>query len=266
MFLSIRAKQVLLFGSYVIACLVIKAVNADELKLAVASNFLTPMKSLVNIYEKETNVKVVISSASTGKLYTQILHGAPYDLFFAANKREPQRLEQNGLAIRGSRTTYAIGKIILWSKKYDISKLDNLANFFSGTSIKVLAIANPKTAPYGVAAMEVLKPYNIPKGSVKIIKGENINQTFQYLASGNADVGFISMSQLNAVNHNGYTRKVPLEHYAAIEQQVVLLAKSDNVIQSKRFLQFLQENRIQSEIYNFGYELPRLNNILSMRQ
>jgi len=255
MILSIRKKQVIFILCYLFICAVVKVANAQDIKVAVASNFLQPMKSLTRLYEKETGQRVKISSGSTGKFYTQIIHGAPYDLFFAANTREPERLEKRGYAIHGSRMTYAVGKIILWSKKHDVRDQSEIKSILTETSIKTIAIANPKTAPYGVAAMEVIHQLNISLQVIRVIKGENINQTWQFLQTGNVDMGFIAASQIKDPDkiQGGYYLNIPINLYTAIEQQAVILSSSKKVTLAKKFLIFIQREDIKQRIAKYGY-------------
>lgn len=256
MALSIRAKQLLLLIFYIIFCALIKVAKADEIKVAVASNFLQPMQTLASIYEKETGQKVAISSGSTGKLYAQIMQGAPYDLFFGANSREPKKLENTGFAVKDSRITYAVGKIILWSTNPYFTDVKDLAQALAPGSLKTLAIANPRTAPYGAAAMEVLHNLKIPLQGIRIIRGENINQTWQFVSSGNADAGFVAASQLKTLDNstNGYGIDVPINLYSAIEQQAVLLSSSKQASQASDFLRFVQRGDIKQLIVGFGYD------------
>jgi len=262
----IRQKQVIFLFFYIVACILVKTANADELKLAVASNFLSPIKNLASIYEKETGNKVLISSGSTGKLYAQIIHGAPYDLFFAANVEEPKRLEKSGHALSNSRLTYAIGKIIIWSKKHNISNQTELSDLLNNKIIKTLAVANPKTAPYGAAAMEIIHKLDISLHGIRVVKGENINQTWQFTQSGSVDVGFIAASQLNAgIINQGYHLNVPVNLYQAIEQQVVLLTSSKNPELGKSFLSFIRRADIKQRIEKFGYGSLGTTDVVALR-
>lgn len=263
---SIRFKQILLLISYLLICVAMKISYADELKVAVASNFLKPMKSVAHLYEKETGHQVKISSASTGKLYAQIIHGAPFDLFFAANIREPEKLVKTGYAKADSRFTYATGKIVLWSDKLELGDSLQLKQLLSDAAIKTIAIANPKTAPYGAAAMEVMKKLNTPLQDIRLIRGENINQTWQFLRSGNADIGFVAASQLyNSENALGHSINIPLNLYTAIEQQVVLLSSSQKINIANDFLKFIQRMDIKQHIAKFGYDFVDASAAITMR-
>ena len=170
---------------------------ADDIRLSVASNFLGPVQAIARAFEKDTGHRVRISSGSTGKLYAQIVNGAPYDLFLAANAREPERLESEGRIAPGSRYTYALGVLALWAPAAQkASPAGTLTAPIDATTQRV-AIANPKTAPYGAAAEAVLKAWgqwDALQG--RVIRGENIAQAYQFAASGTAGFGFVALSQL----------------------------------------------------------------------
>jgi len=257
--LSLRARRFVLLGVYIMFCLLIKVSSAEaaELRVAVASNFLSAMKSIAQQYQEQTGTKIKISSGSTGKLYAQIIHGAPFDLFFAANSREPEKLEQQKLITDGSRLTYAIGKIMLWSNLGKTPENNYVFHLLNDQSIRTLAIANPKTAPYGVAAMQAIQKLDISLQGIRVVKGENINQTWQFLRSGNADVGFIAASQVVDANKQfGELFEVPDNLYQAIEQQVVLLKSSKNQQNAQAFLKFMQDSKIKSQLALYGYHFP----------
>jgi len=232
-------------------------VFGSEIRVAVASNFLKPLKYIARIYEQETGEKVFISSGSTGKLYAQIVNGAPYDVFLAANSREPQRLEKEGYASNGSRFTYARGKLALWDPKgsYQFATLEQVLKM---ADYKRLSLANPLTAPYGEAAFSVLKNIGIEKmPQKKILRGENISQAFQYVASGAADLGFIALSQITASGKKltGHYWEVNENLHQPILQQAVLLTNAGPKIQGKKFLNYLKSSKGQAMIETFGYGL-----------
>lgn len=231
------------------------AERSDEIRVAVASNFLLPLKSLARIYEQETGEKIVISAGSTGKLYAQIINGAPYDVFLAANSREPERLEKEGFAISGSRFTYARGKLALWSPN-DLYDQHTLEDVLKAGNFKRLSVANPSTAPYGAAALEVLKKLELEKSSrFKTLRGENVSQAYQYVATGAADLGFVALSQLNVSNAKpqGSYWIVDENMYAPILQQTVLLKSARQKKSSQSFLNYLKSSEGQAMIENFGY-------------
>jgi len=231
---------------------------ADEIKVAVASNFYPAMKEIVLQYElkqsqSSENHKIVIISGSSGKHYAQIINGAPFDIFFSADKSRPTLLENKGMSESGSRFTYALGRLILWSSLNGfVEKDERLFN----NDLRFLAIANPKIAPYGVAAREALISINVwEEVQSKLVRGENIAQTFQFINSGNAKLGFISYSQLMNPNYPvvGSFWEVPQSMYKPIEQQVVLLKKS---WLAKDFLSFIGSDESLDIIVKYGYDLP----------
>ena len=233
-------------------------IAADEIKVAVASNFYPAMKEIVLQYElkqSQSSAKnnIVLISGSSGKHYAQIINGAPFDIFFSADKARPTLLEKKGLSESGSRFTYALGRLVLWSSLDGfVEKDERLYN----NDLRFLAIANPKIAPYGVAAREVLKSINLWEDlQSKLVRGENIAQTFQFVNSGNAKLGFISYSQLRNPNYPlvGSFWEVPQSLYKPIEQQVVLLKKSSL---AKDFLSFIESDESLNIIAKYGYDLP----------
>jgi len=256
MMLSIRTRQMLVIFGYLIFCLGIKLANAGEVKIAVASNFLQPMKNIAKLYEQETGYQVKVSSGSTGKLYAQISHGAPYDIFFAANTREPLKLVEKGLAVEDSRFTYAIGQVVIWSKALQCETTADLKKLFDEKAVKTIALANPKTAPYGFAAKEIMSNLNISMKGIRVIKGENINQAWQYTQTGNVDVGFIAASQWEAGStraRRGLAFKPSQHLYTEIEQQAVILTSSRNSTIAQDFVDFIQSDDIRNTIAGFGY-------------
>ncbi|RKZ91942.1 MAG: molybdate ABC transporter substrate-binding protein, partial [Gammaproteobacteria bacterium] len=168
-------------------------VMAEEIRVVVASNFTDAIREIAGRFEMKTQHKVSVISGSTGKHYAQISNGAPFDVFFAADVKRPELLEQQGLALPGSRFTYAVGKIVLWSPDQDY--IDTSANVLKQGKFNHLSIANPKLAPYGRAAQQVLKKLGLwNKLQGRMVRGENIGQAFQFVKSGNARLGFVAFS------------------------------------------------------------------------
>jgi len=233
---------------------------ADELRVAVASNFLLPVKELSREFEKITTNKVAVISASTGKLYAQIMQGAPFDILLAADSLRPELLEKEGTGVPGSRFTYALGRLALWSADTTLF-LRNDLQVLNQKNFRYLAIANPKTAPYGKAAEQVLRKKGFwDQLQTRLIRGENISQTFQFLVTGNADIGFIALSQLkrNKSQLNGYFWTVPSEWHDPIRQQAILLKRAKTNKAALEFLNFLKSNRMQKMIESYGYSLEHL--------
>lgn len=225
---------------------------ADTVVIAVASNFLKPAQELAKAYEAKTGRSIQISAGSTGKLYAQIINGAPYAAFLAANAREPERLEKEGRIIPGTRFTYALGKLVLWSRDESLLK-GNVEGLLSEGKFSSIALANPATAPYGAAGEQVLKHYNPQlQGGFRLIRAENVGQAYQYTYTGAATLGFIAWSQLltSADPEMGSYWLVPQTLYDPIRQQAVLL-KDDAV--ARGFLAFLQSAEGHKMIQQYGY-------------
>ena len=233
---------------------------ADELRVAVASNFYSTIKVIAEHFELKTasssgqQHKVILIPGSSGKHYAQIINGAPFDIFFSADTERARLLEQEGRVDSGTRFTYALGKLVLWSP------IDNYVDLqgkvLNKKDFRYLAIANPKLAPYGKSAEEVLKSLKIwsnLKG--RLVRGENIAQTFQFVSSGNAKLGFVAHSQIRSPDHTtgGSFWEVPQSIYRPIEQQAVLL--KDSAL-AREFLSFVKSDESLSIIYESGYGLP----------
>ena len=229
-------------------------VNADPAKVAVASNFTQTIKALADAFKADTGEEVQLVFGSTGKLYAQIQHGAPFDAFFAADTERPQLLEQENRIQPDSRFTYARGKLALWSHDPDL--VDANGAVLKTNNFRHLAIANPKLAPYGLAAQQTLTANGQWQTlQAKIVQGENIGQTFQFINSGNAELGFVALSQLQQLDSTdaGSVWIVPSELYDAIDQQAVQL--TDNAVASD-FLTFVKSPAAQKLIRSYGYDTP----------
>ena len=230
---------------------------AGEVTVAVASNFLSPFKQLVPEFERESGHHVRTVSGSTGKLYAQILHGAPFDVFLAADSARPRRLEKDGQAVAGTRFTYAQGKIVLWSADPKRIGTDG-KNILHRRNFRHLALANPKTAPYGKAAVTALQRLNLWEAlSPVIVRGENIGQTFQFVATGNAEIGLVALSQVMdpRLTIKGSQWRVPEDLYDAIDQDAVLLTHGQSNPAARALLRFLQSDRARRIIQLYGYGL-----------
>lgn len=227
---------------------------ASELHVAVASNFTDTMRTIADAYQAKHGHKLKISSASTGKLYAQIMHGAPFDLFFSADARRPELLQRDKLAVSGSRFTYAIGRLILWSPQ--TSLIDSQGDVLTQQGFAHLSIANPKLAPYGAAARAVLEHKGV-WGSLgrRMVRGENISQAFQFVQSGNAELGLVALSQVNKNGKQipGSYWLVPDNLYPPIEQQAVILRNSS---MAREFIAFIQTHEMLTLIRNHGYKVP----------
>jgi molybdate transport system substrate-binding protein len=227
---------------------------AEEIRVAVASNFKVAVTAIAKRFEAGTDHKVTVIFGSTGKHYAQIKNGAPFDAFFAADVRRPEQLEKEGIALPGSRFTYALGKVVLWSPR--TGYVDPQAGILERGEFHHLAIANPKFAPYGKAAEEVLQARGLwSRLSGRLVRGENIGQTFQFVNSGNAELGFVAYSQVKRPNLqiDGSLWEVPQALYTPIEQQAVLL--KDNQA-ARDFLSFVRSDEALKIIRDYGYDTP----------
>jgi molybdate transport system substrate-binding protein len=228
---------------------------ADTVQVAVASNFAQPMARIAAAFQRDTGHQLRISSGSSGKFYAQIASGAPFEVFLSADDEIPQRLEKEGLAVAGSRATYAIGTLVLWSPRPGY--VDGKGEVLRGSGFARLAIANPKTAPYGAAAREVLERQGMWQVlQHRLVQGESIAQAYQFVASGNAEMGFVALSQVR--NESGETTGslwlVPQTLYTPIRQDAVLLSKGKAA--AGQFMAYLRSPKAAAIIQSFGYELP----------
>ncbi len=225
---------------------------AEGIKVAVSSNFTAAAKELVQLFEVQHGIEVSLSFGSTGKLFAQIHYGAPFDLFLAADAERPAKLVALGDAIKDTQFTYAIGKIALYSKSTSLAGLsiDQLRALLSNG---LVAMANPKTAPYGVAAQQALDKMGVSESpNSKRIYGENIAQTYQFIETGNVKLGFVSLSQM-IVNPRNVYWLVPLEYYQPLKQDAVLLKSGADNPEAKQFLHFLNTPQARSVMQKHGY-------------
>ena len=234
-------------------------VAAGEVSVAVASNALQAVKEIKARFEKKTGDKVLISSGSTGKLYTQIVNGAPFDIFLAANAREPKRLEQAHDIVPGSRKTYAVGRLVLWNNSQQEKSGTTVQQLLSSPDLKRITLANPKTAPYGYAAQQYLQAMKLWETlQSKLIRAENVTQAFQFTQSQNVQLGFVALSQIKGyqrkINANDYWL-VPQKFYNPIEQQGVILMRAKNNASAKELMSYLHSKQIKqllAEHYGYG--------------
>lgn len=229
--------------------------QADEIQVAVAANFTAPMRQITAQFEKDTGHKAILSFGASGKFYAQIVNGAPFEVLLSADDRVPAKLEKEGLAVDGTRFTYAIGKLVLWSAKPDL--VDAKGEILKSGKFKHLAIANPKTAPYGTAAIETLTRLDLlNRWETRFVQGENISQTQQFITTGNAELGFIALSQVYRDGRiaSGSAWIVPDRLHEPIRQDAVLLTKGKAA--ARALLAYLKEEKAQAVIKSFGYGLP----------
>lgn len=230
----------------------------QEALVAVAANFAETAKLLCAHFEETTGERIVPVLGSTGKLYAQILNGAPFHAFLAADSRRPQLLEEQGRAILGTRFTYALGQLVLWAPEKGSGKIDE--SFLESGKFGRLAVANPRLAPYGEAARQVLMALGFwERFSGKLIFGENVAQTLHFVDSGNAEAGFVALSQVQGRRDSEMGLwKVPGDLYSPIEQQAVLLRDSP---QARRFLEYLKGIQARALIEAAGYLAPPSNSV-----
>ncbi len=245
-------KKVLALLLFLILCAA--HAGADEIRVAAASNFTEAIEAIAERFEADTGHKVLLAFGSTGKHYAQIKNGAPFDAFFAADVERPELLEKEGVALPASRFTYALGQVVLWSPKKEYVDAEGCVLKTGG--FRYLALANPKLAPYGKAAEQVLQQLGL-RDSLKgrMVYGENIGQTFQFVNSGNAELGFVAYSQLKSSRNpvEGSMWMPPQSFGASIEQQAVLLKNNEA---ARAFFSFMKSDEARAIIRNYGYETP----------
>lgn len=241
----------LLFG------MMARTVCAGEVNAAVAANFAVPMEQIVALFQKESGHTVKVSLGSSGKFYAQIKEGAPFDVFLAADEKNPKLLEQEGLAVASSHFVYALGKLVLWSAKPGF--VDDKGSVLSKGSYNKLAYADPKLAPYGLAAQQTLEQMGLWNTiQSKLVTGESIAQTYQFAATGNAELAFIALSQITKDGKvtEGSWWLVPSNLYNPIRQGAVLLSAAKDKAAAQAFFAFLKSEKAAAVIRGFGYELP----------
>lgn len=225
--------------------------------VAVASNFTKPMQDIAAEFEKTTGHSAKLSFGSSGKFVAQMENGAPFEVFLSADGEKPAKLEKAGLAVTGTRFTYALGKLVLWSAQPNV--VDAQGEVLKRDSFKHLALADPKLAPYGAAAVEVLKNMGVyDKLQPSFVLGENISQTQQFIATGNAELGFVALSQVIEDGRigSGSGWLIPPERHAPIRQDAMLLKTGAENPAARALLEFLQSPAALAIIKKYGYGLP----------
>lgn len=236
------------------SALVFNHALADDVSVAVAANFAVPMEEIAQAFNKATGHQLKISTGASGKFYAQIRNGAPFQVLLSADQEKPEQLEKDGLAVQGTRFTYAIGKLALWSA--DATLVDNKGKVLESGRFNKIAIANPKAAPYGEAAIETLTALKLKtRLEPKFVMGENISQTHQFVATGNAELGFIALSQVTRNNQliSGSMWLVPEKLYSPIKQDAVLLVTGKDSAAARQLLAFLKSDHAVRIIQSFGY-------------
>lgn len=229
--------------------------HSGEALVAVAANFSAAAERIQIDFENSHDHKIKLVSGSTGKLYAQIVNGAPFDVFLAADSARPERLEAEGHAVAGSRFTYALGRLVLWTAGSKLESSNGIEVLKAGM-FRRLAIANPELAPYGVAAIQFLDDANLYEAlNEKIVMAENVGQAFALVASGNAELGLVSLSYARSAAGTklGSVWQVPDEQYDPIRQDAVLVKRAKENEAAKSFMMFLHSDRAKSVIKELGY-------------
>ncbi|TBU71509.1 molybdate ABC transporter substrate-binding protein [Pseudomonas daroniae] len=229
---------------------------ADQVQVAVAANFTAPMQAIASEFEKDTGHSVQASYGATGQFYAQITNGAPFEVFLSADDSTPAKLEQEGQSVDGSRFTYAIGTLVLWSPKEGF--VDDKGAVLEKGDFKHLSIANPKAAPYGLAATQTLDKLGLSdtlKG--KIVEGQNITQALQFVSTGNAELGFVALSQVYKDGQitSGSAWIVPEAMYEPIRQDALILKKGADNPAAKALVDYLKGPKAAEIIKSYGYQL-----------
>ena len=241
-----------LCAGLVLAC----GAQAEEVQVAVAANFTAPLQAIVGDFEKATGHKVVASYGATGQFYAQIKNGAPFEVFLAADDTTPAKLESEGESVAGSRFTYAIGALTLWSAQEGY--VDDQGAVLKSDTFRHLAIANPKTAPYGLAATQVLDKLGLrQKVAPKLVEGQNITQALQFVSSGNAELGFVALSQVykDGKITSGSAWLIPAELHDPIRQDALILNKGKDNPAAKALVDYLKGEQAAAVIRSYGYQL-----------
>lgn len=229
---------------------------ADEVQVAVAANFTAPIQAIAADFEKDTGHKLVAAYGATGQFYTQIKNGAPFEVFLAADDTTPEKLEKEGDTVKGSRFTYAVGTLALWSAKEGY--VDGKGEVLLKNQYQHLSIANPKAAPYGLAATQVLAKLKLTEATqAKLVEGQNITQAYQFVSTGNAELGFVALSQIykDGKVSSGSAWVVPADMHDPIKQDAVILNKGKDNPAAKALVEYLKGPKAAAVIKSYGYQL-----------
>ena len=229
---------------------------AEQVQVAVAANFTAPLQAIVAEFEKDTGHSVVASFGATGQLYAQIQHGAPFEVFLSADESTPARLDSEGLGVSGSRFTYAVGSLVLWSATPGY--LDGSDAVLKANQYRHLAIADPKTAPYGLAATQVLAKLGLTEAvQGKLVTGQSIAKALHFIATGNAELGFVALSQVyqDGQLSSGSAWIVPAELHTPIKQDALILSKGEHNPAAAAFMDYMKSEKAAAIIKSYGYTL-----------
>ena len=239
------------YGIFVVAA----NAQAAEIKVAVASNFANTLKEIAVEFQRDTGHQLAITPGATGKFYAQISHGAPFDVFLSADDETPRKLAQEGKAIAASQFTYALGRLALWSPSPDL--VDKNADILKTDKFKYIAIANAKVAPYGQAAVQTMQKLGVlSKIEPRVVQGESIAQTFQFVSTGNAQLGFVALSQIfeNGKIKIGSAWIVPEEMHEQLKQDAVVLQSCKNTSACQALMDYLKFEKIKKMMSSYGYK------------
>jgi len=239
-----------------IAGLFATSAQAAEVSVAVAANFTAPMQKIAAAFEQDTGHKAILAFGSTGKFYAQIKNGAPFQVLLSADDETPARLEREGLGVSGTRFTYAIGRLVLWSRQPGL--VDDKGDVLRTGKFERIALADPKLAPYGAAAVEVLNGLGLMSSlAPKFVQGENIAQTYQFVATGNAELGFVALSQVFADGKltQGSAWMIPAGLHTPIRQDAVVLSPGKDNAAAAALMAYLRNDKARAIIRSFGYDL-----------
>ncbi|MBU0806933.1 MAG: molybdate ABC transporter substrate-binding protein [Gammaproteobacteria bacterium] len=228
---------------------------AEQVQVAVAANFTAPLQAIAHAFESDTGHSVLASFGATGQLYAQIRNGAPFEVFFSADERTAAKLEREGLGISGSRFTYAVGSLVLWSAQPGY--LDGSDAVLKASPFRHLAMANPQAAPYGLAASQVLEALGLSATlKDKLVEGQSITQTHQFIATGNAELGFVALSQVykDGQLSSGSAWRVPAELHTPIKQDALILKKGQHNPAALAFTEYLKGEKAAAIIQSYGYQ------------
>lgn len=228
--------------------------RADVVQVAVAANFTAPARALAEVFARTTGHEARLSFGATGAFYTQIKNGAPFDVLLAADDERPARLEKEGDTVAGSRFTYATGQLVLWSAKPGF--VDDQGAVLKGGHFGKIAIANPKNAPYGAAAVEAMNKLGLAAAlQPKLVTGESIGQTYNFIATGNAELGFVALAQVleGGKLKSGSMWVVPAQYHAPIIQDAVILKRAANNPAAKAWMELLKTPQSKELIRSYGY-------------
>ena len=232
------------------------AAQAEVVQIAVAANFTAPARALAEIFARTTGHEAKLSFGATGAFYTQIKNGAPFDILLAADDERPIRLEKDGDTVPGSRFTYAIGQLVLWSAKPGF--VDDQGAVLKGGNFNKIAVANPKLAPYGAAAVETMDKLGLAAAlTPKLVTGESIGQTYNFIATGNAELGFVALAQVldGGKLKSGSMWVVPAKYHAPIIQDAVILKRAAANPAAKAWMALMRSPNTQDFIRSYGYEV-----------